>query len=127
MNIPENTSTNYPESYSKFLDAVHAWEASGNGVKPFVAAALVSFLIDRGFNVIDTHGMPFNGTTYEVRRAVEGMPYTFEMCGHYKHVTAIYGNGCTLFFYPPSCKGGSHLNNGELKLYTEVFNTYSSR
>lgn len=117
---------NYPEHFNKFLEDFKEWEQNGTGAKPFNSEALVKHLQGLGYEVLNTRGLPFNGTTYEVRKALPDVPNGFQICGHYKYVSQIYGNGVTLFVYPPDCKGGKHLNNDELKLWAHRFPTCDS-
>ena len=67
-----------------------------------------------GYDLLDTHGLPFNGTTYEI---ISLDRYDTHRYGHIKTVYEIYDNKATLFIYPASCRGGSHLNGDELKEY----------
>lgn len=117
---------NYPEHFKKFLEDFTNWEQNGTGATPFNSKALEEHLQGLGYEVINTHGLPFNGTTYEVRKALPDVPNGFQICGHYKYVSQIYGNGVTLFVYPPDCKGGKHLNNDELNLWEHRFGTHDA-
>jgi hypothetical protein len=117
---------NYPEHFKKFLEDFKDWEQNGTGAKPFNWEALEKHLQSLGYEVINTRGLPFNGTTYEVRKKLPDVPNGFQICGHYKYVCQIYGRGVTLFVYPPDCKGGKHLNNDEMKLWKHRFDTYDA-
>ena len=110
-------------AYEELIDDVKIWEQS-KGKDAKRPKELIAELESRGFQVLDTRGLPFNGTTYEVRRALPDIPNAYQICGHYKHVRQIYGNGLTFFFYPPDCKGAKHLNNDELKLWTYKIDTF---
>lgn len=102
--------------FSKFINVVKEWENGGN-VKPFRSKSIIEWLTNNGYEVVDTHGLPFNGTTYEVRRALPKIPHAYQVCAHFKHVSAIYGNWVGIYLYPPTCKGAEHLNGDELELY----------
>ena len=113
--------------YELFIDQVTTWSHGKDRMGSNVAKRpkdLIADLEGSGYEVLNTHGLPFNGTTYEVRKALPNVPNAFQICGHFKYVRAIYGNSLTMFFYPPECKGGSHLNKDELNKYTYKIETY---
>lgn len=61
---------------------------------------------------INTHGLPFNGTTYELYREVEMDGFFFkETIGHLKTLTEVYGGQKYLFVFEPGISGGSALND----------------
>lgn len=101
------------EHFNEFLNVVKAWHQN-EGRKHFFAKSLEDWLTNNGYEVLDTHGLPFNGTTYEVRRTLPNIPNAYQVCGHFKCVSAIYGHWVGLFFYPPACEGAEHLNGDEL-------------
>ena len=111
--------------YDLFIDSVTTYvNRQKLENKPVLPSELIDELNGCGYQVIDTKGLPFNGTTYEVRKPIDGKANCYEVCGHYKHIRQIYGNGLTFYFYPPSCKGGFHLNRDELEEYTFKVGTY---
>lgn len=77
-----------------------------------------------GVKSLNTHGLPFNGTTYELFREVDfnGIKLK-ETIGHLKYVHAIYGGGCNVYLYDNSVSGGSSLNGRECHkyIYEKVF------
>lgn len=79
-----------------------------------VVEGLKKWLNSKGYDLLDTRGLPFNGTTYEI---ISLDRYDTRRYGHIKTVYEIYGNKATLFIYPAWCRGGSHLNGDELKEY----------
>lgn len=79
-----------------------------------VVQGLKRWLNSEGYDLLDTHGLPFNGTTYEI---ISLDRHDTRRYGHIKTVYEIYGDKATLFIYPAWCRGGSHLNGDELKNY----------
>lgn len=109
--------------YGELIDDVKVWE-HGKGTAAKRPKELVAELESLGFQVIDTRGLPFNGTTYEVRRVLPDIPNAYQVCGHFKHVRQIYGNGLTFYFYPPDCRGAWHLNKDEIDRWTYKISTF---
>ena len=61
---------------------------------------------------MDTHGLPCNGTTYELYREIEmGGFFLKETIGHLKTLTEVYGGKKYLFVFEPGISGGSALND----------------
>lgn len=118
----------YPKHYTDLLHVLYAWRTSVPKVQNnpkiilFRANYLINCLTENGYEVINTRGLPFNGTTYEIRRRISRPANAYQVCGHIKHVRQIYGNAVTVYVYPPSCVGGKALNSTELDKYTDTFN-----
>lgn len=75
--------------------------------------------------IVDTHGQPFNGSTYEIYRDVESdHRHPKETIGHFRNVIQIYGNGHSLYVFNNNITGGSNLNGNsnyliKINCYTE--------
>ena len=76
------------------------------------AARLFSEIAERyGCKIVDTHGQPFNGSTYEIYRDVEiDDRHLKETIGHFRNVIQIYGDGQFLYVFNNNVTGGSNLN-----------------
>ena len=69
---------------------------------------------NNGCGMVDTHGLPFNGTTYEIVRYFDFQGRKLkETIGHFKYVIAIYGDNVCFRLYDNNCIGGSNLNGSE--------------
>ncbi len=82
------------------------------GKKINSAARLFSEIAERyGCKIVDTHGQPFNGSTYEIYRDVEiDHRHLKETIGHFRNVIQIYGNKQFLYVFNNNITGGSNLN-----------------
>ncbi len=88
------------------------------GNNTFKSSLLIGTVNEMGLKCIDTNGLPFNGTTYEIYREVEMQGHIFkETVGHFKYIYEIYGNGVIICIYDSSCIGGTHLNGDEAGRY----------
>ena len=71
-----------------------------------------------GVKSLNTHGLPFNGTTFELFREVEIDGRNFkEVIGHLKYVIEIYGGEVSVFLYNNKVQGGAFLNGIESRDY----------
>lgn len=69
---------------------------------------------NNGCGIVDTNGLPFNGTTYEIVRYFDFQGRKLkETIGHFKYVYAIFGNKVYFRLYDNNCIGGSNLNGSE--------------
>ena len=71
-----------------------------------------------GVKALNTHGLPFNGTTFELFRDVEinGNKYK-EVIGHLKYFQEIYGKEVHVFIYSSKVEGGESLNGVDIDKY----------
>ena len=86
--------------------------SSFNGKLVSNARDLFTALADKyGCKILNTHGQPFNGSTYEIYRDVTiDNRKLKEVIGHFRNIIAIYGNEHTLQLFNNNVEGGTNLN-----------------
>lgn len=95
---------------------------NNTSTKKFSLSILKNIVNKYGLHLIDTHGLPFNGSTYKIVKKQETEMGTTEfIIGHFKDVSAIYANAVYCSFYDNTCIGANHLNGDESGKYIARF------